>query len=495
MDYVIYSLIGLGSALMLCNIFCFVRFAHKISTEKSWEKGSGILHLPITLLVLFLAGYIVVGIGVFGKPNIVMAGILFGGSVFVFVMYVLLDRITKKITEQEEVKAKLMAIEKSDRMKNEFMSGVSHEMRTPINIILGLCTMVMTDPSLSPETKERMEKIDSSTRYLLGMINNILDLKSIETGEFTAKKDVFSLDATITQIDSVAQIRCEKKGLDYVCRMEDAAKGKYVGDEARIVEVLLNLLDNAVKYTDKGGSVEFDIKRAKSDGGSCALRFSVKDTGIGMDGEFLPKVFDAFAKEDTGMTSSHGGSGLSLAVTKSIVELLGGKIEAFSEKNVGSEFVVTLPLTEFKDDGAEDEEASLDGKRVLIVEDIPENAEIVADLLDLEGVKTEHAENGKIAVDMFSASADHYYDAILMDLRMPVMDGLSATRSIRGLERADAKAVPIIALSANAFESDIKESFAAGMNAHIAKPADAELLYSVLKKNIGRYLKERVNKG
>ena len=487
MKYVIDAMIYLGSALMVYNIYGFIRFKRKIASGESWEKGSVILHVPITLLVLFLAGYLTVGI--FGKPDLVMAGILFGGSIFVFVMYRLLDAITQKIIAQKDLEAKLMATEESNRAKNEFLSGISHEMRTPINIILGNCTMMTTDPALSDENRDKVEKISSSTKYLLGMINTILDLKSFETGDFILKNEDFSLDDAVRQVGSVAEIQCEKKGLEYACRVEEGIGNRYTGDPTRIKEVLLMLLDNAVKFTEKG-SVEFSVACIGKGEETDTLRFSVKDTGIGIAESFFPKLFDTFAREDSGMTTSHGGSGLSLALAKNIVELLGGKIDVESRKGVGSTFSVTIPLRRADVDPTADEEVSLAGKRVLIVEDIPENAEIVADLLELEEIESERAENGQIAVETFAGSAPDYYDAILMDLRMPVMDGLTAARTIRNLDRPDAKTVPIIALSANAFESDIKESYAAGMNAHIAKPADSELLYSVLKINIGKNKKE-----
>ncbi|MBR3538437.1 MAG: response regulator, partial [Eubacterium sp.] len=213
------------------------------------------------------------------------------------------------------------------------------------------------------------------------------------------------------------------------------------------------------------------------------------DTGIGMDEEFISHVFDAFSKEDEGITNRFGGSGLGLSVTKKAVDLMGGSINVESKKGKGSSFTVTLPfrITEKKAPVLpQKEESNLEGKKILIVEDLPENAEIVADLLELEGVETEHAENGQVALEMFRNRDAGYYDAILMDLRMPVMDGLTATREIRALTRPDAKTIPIIALTANAFDSDIKASLSAGMNVHLAKPTDADLLYLTLKGEIER---------
>ncbi len=250
--------------------------------------------------------------------------------------------------------------------------------------------------------------------------------------------------------------------------------------------MLLSILDNAVKYTDAPGTVTLSVQTAADASDLRTLRFAVTDTGVGIDSAFLPKVFEVFTQEDASATNRFGGSGISMALAKNIVELMNGNITVQSEKNVGSTFTVTLPLRLAGDEiaDAQEESVSLDGKRVLLAEDLPENAEIVTDLLELEGVETEHAENGQIALDLFSGAEPGTYDAILMDLRMPVMDGLEATRRIRTLPRADAKTIPIIALTANAFESDIRASLEAGMNAHLAKPADADYLYATLKRLI-----------
>ena len=488
MEYIIYGLIYLGSALMIYNIYGFVNFARSVSVGENWEKSNKILYIPIALLVSFLLGYIAVA--AFGKPDLIMSGILFGGSIFVFVMYRLIWRITQRISQQKQLEAKLMATEESNRAKTEFLSGISHEMRTPMNIILGLDTLALKNPSLDDETREHLQKIDLSANHLLEIINNILDINSIETGEFTVKCEEFSLEKTAWQINSIIEPRCEEKGITYKYTVEDGAEGYYSGDVVRIKQILIHLLNNAVKFTEAPGSVELTVKRIVSDNDTENLEFTVKDTGAGISKDFLPKVFDAFSREDASTTSRYSGSGLGLAVTKNIIDAMGGSISVESEIGVGTVFTAVLPAIRLKKaETLATEEISLAGKRILIVEDIPENAEIVADLLELEEVESEHAQNGRIAVDMFKASDKGYYDAILMDLRMPEMDGISATKAIRALDRDDAKNVPIIALSANAFDSDIKESLGAGMSAHLAKPADAQLLYSTLKKTIASNVK------
>ena len=482
MKYAIYAMIYLGSALMIYNIYGFIRFARKIQAGVKWDKGKSILHIPITLLVLFFLGYLAVGI--FGKPDLIVSGILFGGSIFVFVMYRLLDIITSRIFETEKLRSELLASEKSNKAKTEFLSGLSHEMRTPLNMILGLDTMALSDGDISDKTKERLEKIGSSAKHLLGIINNILDLSSIETGEFVLKSEEFTLGEAVGQVSEITKALCSEKGLTYTCTGSFDADARYIGDETRLNQVLLAMLDNAVKYTEAPGQVSLEAELVGSDGDTDSIRFTVKDTGVGIGPDFLPKVFEVFTKEDASATSSHGGSGIGLAVAKSITEKFGGKISAESEKNVGSTFTVVIPLERAQETAGDGDapEASLNGRHILIAEDIPENAEIVADLLELEGATSEHAPNGQIAYEMFLASPENHFDAILMDLRMPVADGLAATRMIRSADRADAGTVPIIALSANAFESDVRESLAAGMNAHIAKPTDADNLYSILRK-------------
>lgn len=521
LDVLTYSMVFLGAGLMVYNIYGFVKFARDVRNNETWEKGYSILYIPIVLLVMFLMGYLAVGI--FFKPNLVIAAILFFGSVFVFVMYKMLSGTTQKIRESQHLEVKLIAAEESNQAKNAFLATMSHEMRTPMNVIMGLDAVALSDQDLKPETRKQLEKIDLSARHMLGLINNMLDMQKIESDSMELKKEVFSLKYAIDQINAIVQTTCEEKGLAFETDIKDIKDGMtYVGAEVQIKQILLSILDNAVKYTDAPGTVKFTVR--KTNAGSSEdmdaqngnkvpecdismIEFTVKDTGVGIDEKFMSKVFDAFAQEVEGSTTRFGGSGLSLAVTKNMVDLMGGTINVESEKNAGSAFTVVLPLqlkepedepekqnsadpgvTPSTEESVETDvtEVSLEGRRVLIVEDIPDNAEIVQDLLELEEVETDHAENGQIATEMFAAAPLWHYDAVLMDLRMPVMDGLTATKTIRAMDREDAKKTPIIALTANAFESDIKESLNAGMDAHLAKPTDADFLYETLKQNIAK---------
>ena len=483
LNLLITGMIFCGAALMVYNIYGFIKFARFIRARKTWKQNNAILYIPIVLLVMFLLGYLFVG--VFGKPDIVMGGILFGGSIFVFIMYKMLTNVTEKILESEQLEAQLMAAEESSRIKNRFLASVSHEMRTPMNVIIGLTDICLKDPTLQPATRTHLEKVDLNAGHLMSLIRNILDINSIETGRFTINNEKFSLNELLDQVSDIAGALCGDKGLDYQARISETAAGQYIGDSVQIKNILLSLLDNAVKYTDAPGDVRFTADTAPGGDGTDDEKhlctFTVADTGIGIDPDFLPHMFDTFSQEDASSTNRFGGGGLSLALAKNTAELMGGTITVKSKKGQGSEFTFTVPL-QFAAEEPKPENVSLEGKRVLIVEDLPENAEIVADLLDLEGVETEFAENGLIALNMVKAADAGYYDAVLMDLRMPVMDGLECTIQIRALDRPDTKKLPIIALTANAFESDIKATREAGMNAHLAKPTDADLLFDTIRQ-------------
>ena len=322
---------------------------------------------------------------------------------------------------------------------------------------------------------------------MMDLINDVLDMNRIETGTMTLKNEEFSLREMLDLLDLLMETQCRESGLEYRHEIKGELSEAYIGDRLRLRQALLAILDNAVKFTHAPGSVTFMTEATQADGEQSALRFTVRDTGIGMDEAFVPRLFDSFAQEDAGSTNRYGGSGLGLSIAKRIIDLMGGQITVESRRGQGSVFTVAVPLRRAESkpqEAAEPVRADLRGRRVLIVEDIDLNAEIVADLLDMEEILSERAENGQVAVDMFSGHPIGYYDAILMDLRMPVMDGLEATRRIRALNRADARTVPIIALTANAYEEDVRSSLEVGMNVHLAKPTDSELLYETLGRLI-----------
>ncbi len=490
-------LVFLGSALMVYNIVGFVRFARYVRTLNAKKSISSALVLPIVLLVLFLLGYL--SVGFFGRPDPVISGILFGGSVFVFVMYRMLSGITREIVENEHLKSRLTASEETSRTRDALLASISHEMRTPLNVILGMDSAIMESGDLSPETKEKLDKISQSAKTMLRLVNNMLDSNSVAAGTFALQSEPFPLRPLLEDVSAETRERCAEKGLTCECDPLPDLPGRVLGDGPRLRQVLESLLDNAVKFTDPPGNVRFSVESLPEEKGVRRFRFTVSDTGCGMSPGFLPRVFDPFAREDEGSTSRHGGGGLGLALTKRIVDAMGGEIAVQSEKGRGSVFTVTLPLAPAAEEVTlpppEEDLPSLSGRRVLIVEDVPENAEIVQDLLELEGVESDHAENGREALDLFGRFPAWHYDAVLMDLRMPVMDGLEATRRMRAMNRPDARGVPIIALSANAFESDIRQSLASGMNAHLAKPADADLLYRTLREQLRNHPNPKGGKG
>jgi len=477
-QWLIRGMVFLGSLLMVYNIYSFVRFARYVKKLDSWNANDRILYVPIILLVGFLLGYLAVGL--FGKPDLIMAGILFGGSVFVFVIYKLLNGITQRIVEREHLEAELLAAEESNQAKSRFMATMSHEMRTPLNAVIGLNELALKDDSLTPQTRDRLEKVEISAHHLL-------DMNHIESGEMVLKAEAFSPADLLNLVNVLARMMCEEKGVVYRHEVVGELEGACIGDSLRLRQVLLSILSNASKYTPEGGSVRFVAEQLPREGDRCVLRFTVSDTGVGIDEAFMPKLFDSFAQEDANAINRSTGSGIGLAITKRLVEMMDGDIAVASRKGEGSTFTVTVRLGAV--DVAEASEAtgealedrSLAGKHMLIVEDVDLNADLLADLLELEDVTSERAENGRVAVDAFSQAPPGHFDAILMDLRMPVMDGLEATRAIRALPREDAKAVPIVALTANAFEEDVRQSLDAGMNAHLAKPVDTDQLYDTLR--------------
>ena len=256
----------------------------------------------------------------------------------------------------------------------------------------------------------------------------------------------------------------------------------------RIRQIVINLLGNTVKFTPKGGTVSFVIEEGPRSDSKAELRFIVSDTGIGMSEEFLPHLYDAFSQEDSSSTNIYGSSGLGMAITKRMVELMGGSIGVESVKGEGTTFTVTITLgvsdrkeAEGSAEAAKDNKAGLSGRRILLAEDVVINAEIIKMVLSQAEIKVDHAENGRIATEMFRDHDEWYYDAILMDMRMPEMDGLEAARTIRAMDRADAAKIPIIALTANAFEEDVQRSLQAGLDAHLSKPVEPEVLFRTLE--------------
>ena len=501
MVYVIDGMIFAGAILMVWNIWRYHRYMNSVMGIGDWGKRSPTLTIPFALLNLFLLGYLFVGL--FGKPDIIMGGILFGGSIFVAIIVNTLEKVTDHIREADRLEGELKAAEESSKAKTVFLSNMSHEIRTPMNAIIGIDTIALKDEELKPETRQQFLKIDSSARHLLSLINDVLDMSRIETGQMIIRDEPFSMDDVLEQVCSIVQSQCDEKGLTFVTEVSgrnaeaSARRPCCMGDSMKVKQILINLLGNAVKYTPAPGTVSF---RTEAEGCSigrdtdenCRVKFIISDTGTGMDEEYIPKIFEAFTQEDETSTNKYGGSGLGMAITKNLVDMMGGTISVKSKKGVGTEVTVSLDFRpaeagpeEYNSvETAEAAEFSVEGCRILFAEDVDLNAEILEDLLEMEGMESDRAENGQVALDRFRESEPGWYDAILMDMRMPVMDGLESTRAIRALDRPDAKTIPIIALTANAFYSDVQSCLEAGMDAHLSKPVDTDLLKETLARLI-----------
>ena len=412
-------------------------------------------------------------------------------------LLILLNIYTIMQQRERKIEVEKARAEKTSRAKSSFLSNMSHEIRTPMNAIIGLTSIALREPDISDKTREHLEKIDSSADHLLGLINDILDMSRIESGRVTVKEEEFSFHDFIDQINIIINGQCQDKKLKYECKIIGDVADYYVGDDLKLKQIMINILGNAVKFTNSPGNVTFIVEQFDTVEDKCKLRFTMQDTGVGMDPDYLPKMFDTFSQEDVSNTNKYGGSGLGMAITKNLVEMMGGEIQVESKKNVGSKFIVTVPLTMRKVDDIEKQSAAaeepiseaditdiLSGKRVLIAEDVDQNAEILADILELEEIISARARNGEEAVQMFLKSEKGFYSAILMDVRMPVMDGLDATKTIRALVHPDAKTIPIIAMTANVFDEDVERSIEAGMDAHLFKPVEPDVLYETMTRLI-----------
>ncbi len=534
------------------------------------------------------------------------------------------EEMRDSMAKNQALAEALAAAKEANKAKTAFLSNMSHEIRTPMNAIIGLDSLALRNDKLLPETREYLEKIGESARHLLGLINDILDMSRIESGRIVLRKEEFSFRSMLEQINTMVMSQCGEKGLKYECRMTGGVSDYYIGDDMKLKQVLINILSNAIKFTEKGGNIVMTVERTATYGDQSTIKFVIKDTGIGMKKSFIPKIFDSFTQEDSSRNNKYGSTGLGMAITKNIVELMNGTISVESEKGVGTEFTVVVTLKNCEHQGpatsyikpkdmrvliVDDEEiaaeharmvldevgisadcalsgaealkmlelqhtkhepynlvlldwkmpemdglevskeirkryskettiiiltsfnwdeimdealhvgvdsflakplfasnvideferiarknnmslfrerrrADLNGKKILLAEDIQINAEIMKQILKIKGAEIDHAENGRIVLEMFANSAPKHYDAILMDVRMPEMDGLEATAKIRALDRKDAKTIPIIAMTANAFDEDVQRSLQVGMNAHLSKPVEPEHLYSTLEELI-----------
>ena len=387
----------------------------------------------------------------------------------------------------------LASAEEANMAKTAFLSNMSHEIRTPMNAIIGLNNIALSDPEISDKTRGYLEKISTSAEHLMHIINDILDMSRIESGRMSVNHEEFSFLETLEHVNTIIGGQCREKGLHYEYGIKGEVDEFYIGDDMKLSQVLINILGNAVKFTPQGGTVKFTVEEVAKFEGNSTLRFTIEDTGIGMSKEFLPKLFETFSQEDSTVTNRYGSSGLGMPITKNMVELMNGNIEVESEKGVGSKFAVTVTLEEStrtssnkeenseKDEPSKEEHVDLKGLKVLLAEDMMINAEITMMILSLHEMEADHAENGKNALEKYLSAPEGYYDIILMDMRMPEMNGLEATKAIRKSGRKDSETIPIIALTANAFDEDVQRSLQAGLNAHLSKPVEPESLCEAIE--------------
>lgn len=404
--------------------------------------------------------------------------------------------VTSVVAEEEKRQKELQQIaleaESANLAKTQFLSRMSHEIRTPMNAIRGMIAIARENKADYLQVYECLEKIDTSSEYLLTLINDILEMNRIESGRLDIADSEFDFGHLMKNIQTIIEPLAVKRHIYYQYIPEENVEKHYVGDFMRVQQILLNVLTNAIKFTNSGGRVRFTVKKLEESAAKTTFRFSIADTGIGMNKEFMKRMFEPFTQEDETNTSDYAGSGLGLAISKNLVEAMGGSIVAESYEDIGSTFTVDIPLGRQKGQTAaeqqveteENSEIDLTGCHILLAEDHPLNVMVATKLLEHKGMLIDVAENGQKAVDLFSESKPGFYDAILMDIRMPVMDGLDAAAKIRALEREDAKKVPIIAVTANAFEEDRKKTKEVGMNDHLAKPFEANQLYNTLTDQI-----------
>ncbi len=416
----------------------------------------------------------------------------------IFLAIFLTNKNRQRAAYARILEASNLQLHEANNAKSEFLQRVSHDMRTPMNGIIGLTTLSLEKSQVQGELKENLEQIHHSSMYLLNLINDTLDMSRIEEKKINLQEDVLSLRAVIDTVSSQISVMTKSKKLDFVCTTEAADEYLY-GDKIRIEQILINLLSNAVKFTPAGGRVELSVKGCRRSEAEIDAEFLVTDTGIGIGEEFLPKIFEPFEQEYGNIVDKIGGTGLGMSIVKNLVDMMGGTIDIKSEKGRGTRISVTLPLriaeqtdteTAPPPHNGEADFSQLKDKRILLCEDHKINREIARKILENAGCQVDTATDGKLCLEKFADSEEFYYDCILMDIRMPVMDGLTAAIEIRSLERSDAKTVPIIAMTANAFDEDVKKSLDAGMNAHISKPIDREILYRAILRDYSSELQD-----
>ena len=387
--------------------------------------------------------------------------------------------IALQLAVQRETKANLA--------KREFLFNMSHDIRTPMNAIIGFTALAQTHIDDRDQVEDYLKKISVSSQHLLSLINDVLDMSRIESGKVTLEAKPVHLPELVHELRDIVQAVVSKKDLSLTLDTVGVENEDVIADPLRLEQILINVLANAVKFTPDGGQISlWIVQKDTAPAGYADFEFHIKDNGIGMSEEFQKHIFEQFARERTSTVSKIQGTGLGMAITKSLVDMMGGRITVKSEQGKGSEFTISLrfPIGEAKTEQTPPaaKASAFTGKKLLVVEDNELNLEIASTLLKEAGFEVDTAENGKVAVEKVEAASADRYDLILMDIQMPEMDGYEATRRIRALPDTKKAALPIVAMTANAFEDDRKNALRAGMNGHIAKPLDIQKLFQVLSE-------------
>ena len=403
-----------------------------------------------------------------------------------------MEESNKKLKKAKDITTEaLQTAENANKAKTDFLSNMSHDIRTPMNAIIGMTSLIRHDAGNKAKVIEYADKIDISSQHLLGIINDVLDMSKIEAGKTVFKYTDFSILDFITELNTIFHSQIDEKNQTLTIIKENIRHEWVNGDQVHLMQIFSNLVSNAVKYTQEGGKIQFLVEECETKSSVYAkYRFLVSDNGMGMSADFKDTIFDAFTRAESSMTNKIQGTGLGMAITKNLVEAMGGSIDVESELSRGSCFEVLIDLRIAEDrlvssaEQAEKDEPAgnvLKGMRFLCAEDNELNAEILMELLKIEGAECTICENGKRVLEAFEQSAPGDYDMILMDVQMPVMNGYEATKAIRGSSHELAMTIPIIAMTANAFSEDIQHSLAAGMNAHVSKPVEMKVLEKTIR--------------
>lgn len=411
------------------------------------------------------------------------------------------DSLLESQRQKEALQNALCEARRSNEEKNELLERISHEIRIPMNSILGLSHLASEHAGDQRLVQENLAKLDASARFLLLLFDDILNLSQLESGKTVWSGEAAWLDDFFEELCQEVAGEAKKKDVGVSVEKRGDFRVSCVFDQKKLYRAIFNILDNAVKFTQPEGCVTFVAEKLRESETEVLLRLEIRDNGKGMDDKFLPHMFEPFAQEDEGSTTLNGGSGLGLAISKCIIEGMGGQLDAYSKKGQGTTLIASFALKRErmtasvkKEEVYEETEYDFSGKRALLAEDNEINIEITRNLLGYKKMMLEVARNGKECVELYLRNPPDYYDIVLMDIRMPVMDGLKAAEKIRRSGREDSLKIPIVAMTANVFEADVKKSQEVGMDAYLTKPLEVGEMYRILDRLLRGHLSKNVEK-